>query len=315
MIVTEGTLIDHPAAAQGMNRPNFHGEASLEGWARVVESVHEVGGKIVPQLWHVGMARKAEGDNPNPEELPIGPSGLDVFTLEQKSQPMTIDEINHIIKAFGKAARNAKKLGFDGIELHGAHGYLIDQFLWEKTNLRNDEYGGDLLKRTRFASDIVKECRKEVGPNFPIIFRFSQWKMGDYEAKLANNPEELQVLLTQLVEAGVDIFHCSQRRYYEPEFQGSDLNLAGWSKKLSGKPTITVGSVGLDTTFTEFFTHGRGASSSAISPVVKGLKNGEFDLIAVGRALLADPAWVTKMSENRLEDMIVFEKGVEQTLS
>lgn len=315
LIVTEGTLVNHLAAAQGLGRPNFYGEASLSGWAEVVKAVHEAGGKIVPQLWHVGMARQVEGHNPNPKALPIGPSGLDVPTLEKKSQAMTLEEIDQIVNAFATAAKDAQRLGFDGIEIHGAHGYLIDQFFWEKTNKRQDKYGGSLLARTRFAVEIVAACRQVVGPDFPIIFRFSQWKIGDYDAKLARTPEELSAFLTPLVEAGVDLFHCSQRRYYEPEFEGSELNLAAWTKKLSGKPTITVGSVGLDSTFTEFFTHGTGGKATAFTPLINSLGKDEFDLVAVGRALLADPAWVTKTADNRIDELIPFERGVEQTLS
>lgn len=139
--------------------------------------------------------------------------------------------------------------------------------------------------------------------------------MSEYDAKLANTPDELAAFLAPLVEAGVDIFHCSQRRYYEPTFEGSELNLAAWTKKLSGKPSITVGSVGLDTTFTEFFTHGTGGNVAGLSPMIQSLENNEFDLVAVGRALLADPAWVTKTADNRFEDLIPFVRGVEQTLS
>jgi 2,4-dienoyl-CoA reductase-like NADH-dependent reductase (Old Yellow Enzyme family) len=261
------------------------------------------------------MARQADGENPNPKALPIGPSGIDVMTGEKRSKDMTIGEIEYIVEAFAQAASDAKSLGFDGIEIHGAHGYLIDQFFWEKTNQRQDQYSGDIVSRSRFATDIIKACRQAVGLDFPIIFRFSQWKSGDYEAKLAKNPKELSEFLAPLVEAGVDIFHCSTRRYYEPEFEGSNLNLAGWTKKLTKKPTITVGSVGLDSTFTEFFTHGTGGKATGFTPLINSLKMNEFDLVAVGRALLADPAWVTKTAENRIDDLIPFERGVEKTLS
>lgn len=315
LIITEGTLINHPAAAEGLGRPNFHGQEALDGWAKVVEEVHKAGGKIIPQLWHVGMARKAQGENPNPEALPIGPSGIDVMSGEKVTKPMTSDEINYIINAFGEAAGQAKRLGFDGIEIHGAHGYLIDQFFWAKTNKREDEYGGNLLSRTRFAVEIIKACRAAVGPDFPIGFRFSQWKMGSYQEKLAKTPEELATFLAPLSEAGVDIFHASTRRYWEPEFLGSPLNLAGWTKKLTGKPTITVGSVGLDTNFIEFFTAGKGANHTSLEPLIDRLKIGEFDLVAVGRALLADPAWATKICENRVSELILFERGAEKTLS
>ncbi|MBU2700074.1 dienoyl-CoA reductase-like NADH-dependent reductase (Old Yellow Enzyme family) 2-4 [Sporomusaceae bacterium BoRhaA] len=315
LIITEGTLINHPAAAEGLGRPNFHGEAALNGWSRVVESVHKAGGKIIPQLWHVGMARQINGENPNPAILPIGPSGIDVATGEKVTEAMTLAEIDQIIKAFGQAASDAKRLGFDGIELHGAHGYLIDQFFWEKTNQRQDKYGGDLIARTRFASEIIKACRQVVGPDFPIVFRYSQWKMGNYTTKLAKTPDQLSAFLKPLVAAGVDIFHCSTRRYWEPEFEGALLNLAGWTKKLTGKPTITVGSVGLDNNFIDFFTEGKGAKTASLIPLIERLQNKEFDLVAVGRALLADPAWATKIHQNRADELIPFELGAEKTLS
>lgn len=136
-----------------------------------------------------------------------------------------------MIAAFAQAADDAKRIGFDGIELHGAHGYLIDQFFWGKTNRRTDRYGGDLVDRTRFAVEIVKACRRAVGPDYPIALRFSQWKSSDYTAKLAETPDELARFLAPLANAGVDIFHCSTRRCWESEFIGSDLNLAGWTKK------------------------------------------------------------------------------------
>jgi len=315
LIITEGTLINHPAAAEGLGRPNFYGDASLNGWSNVVNAVHQVGGKIIPQLWHVGTARKSNGDNPNPEAPPIGPSGIDVMTGEKVTTPMSTAEIEQIIGAFAMAAADAKKLGFDGIEIHGAHGYLIDQFFWEKTNQRQDKYGSNMRARSQFAVEIVKACRKAVGPDFPIIFRYSQWKMGSYQAKLANTPEELSIFLAPLVEAGVDIFHCSTRRYWKPEFDGSSLNLAGWTKKITGKPTITVGSVGLDTNFIDFFADGKGAKATSIMPLIERLEKGEFDLVAVGRALLADPAWATKIRQNRISDLIPFEPGAEKTLS
>jgi 2,4-dienoyl-CoA reductase-like NADH-dependent reductase (Old Yellow Enzyme family) len=315
LIITEGTLINHPAAAEGLGRPNFYGKAALNGWAHVAQSVHQVGGKIIPQLWHVGTARKINGENPNPEALPIGPSGIDVMTGEKVTSPMTVTEIEQIVQAFAQAASDAKQLGFDGIEIHGAHGYLIDQFFWEKTNQRHDKYGGNMKARSQFAVEIIKACRAAVGPAFPIIFRYSQWKMGSYQAKLANTPEELSIFLAPLAEAGVDIFHCSTRRYWKPEFEGSPLNLAGWTKKLTGKPTITVGSVGLDTNFIDFFAQGKGAKATSVAPLIERLENGEFDLVAVGRALLADPSWVIKTQQNKIDTLIPFEPGVEKTLS
>jgi len=313
LIITEGTVINHPAATGDPNVPSFHGEEALQGWAEVVKRVHAAGGLIFPQIWHVGMTRQI-GDQPNPEALPIGPSGLDL-SGNKVTEPMTVEEIEQVVAAYGQAAADAKRLGFDGVEIHGAHGYLIDQFLWERTNRRTDEYGGDMLKRARFAVEVIAACRRAVGPDYPLIIRLSQWKSADYNAKLADTPEELGKLLALLVEAGVDGFHCSTRRFWEPEFEGSDLNFAGWVKKLTGKPVITVGSVGLDTDFMSLFMEGKGASATNIDGLIDRLERGEFDLVAVGRALLADPAWAEKARTGRLNELQPFSPEALRTLS
>ncbi|QMV44696.1 NADH:flavin oxidoreductase [Cohnella cholangitidis] len=311
LIVTEGTLINHPAATEDPNVPNFHGDKALQGWTQVVKAVHEAGGRIVPQLWHVGMTRR-NGSLPHPEAPSIGPSGINPKG-EQVNEPMTKEEIDYVVQAFAQAAADAKRIGFDGIELHGAHGYLIDQFLWEVTNKRTDEYGGSLVARTRFAEEIVKACRAAVGPDFPIILRISQWKSFHYDAKLAETPELLAQLLAPLVEAGVDIFHCSTRRFWEPEFEGSSLNFAGWVKKLTGKPTITVGSVGLDEEFLGAF-RGMSAGLADIDELLTRLDNDEFDLVAVGRALLVDPAWAAKVRDGRFDQLVPYNGEALKTL-
>ena len=307
LIVTEGTTVDYDVSTNDANVPEFVNDEAITGWKRVVEEVHAVGGKIAPQLWHMGMGR-GKDSGPTPERPSIGPSGF-VAAGKKVTDPMTIEQIEDVIAKFAAAAEKAKAIGFDAIEVHGAHGYLVDQFFWEGTNQRDDEYGGSLLKRTRFAVEIVKAIRAKVGEDFPIIFRFSQWKLQDYEAKLVNTKDELGQFLAPLVEAGVDIFHASTRRYWLPEFDGSPLNLAGWTQKLSGKPTITVGCVGLDDEFIKAFTGG-GAGTTNIDPLLEQVERGDYELVGVGRALLSDPDWVIKMKEGRFSDMTPFTKEV-----
>ncbi len=304
LIITEGTVINHPSSSNDYNIPKFYGDEALKGWEKVVNDVHKAGGKIIPQIWHVGLDRNPN-TSPNPHIPPASPSGIE-SNGQKIGNPLTLDEIDQIIEAFVEAAISAKRLGFDGIELHGAHGYLIDQFFWEKTNQRNDIYGGSLVKRTRFATEIIRRCKESVGQDYPIILRFSQWKTQDFTAKLAKDPDELLEFLKPLVDAGVDMFHCSTRRFWEPEFEYSDLNLAGWTKKLTGKPTITVGSVGLDNEFTNAFLKGEGARNTGIDQLLQRLNNEEFDLVAVGRALLTDPEWGKKIKENRFSELIPF---------
>lgn len=222
---------------------------------------------------------------------------------------MTKDDIQEVIAAFAQAARDAKAIGMDGVEIHGAHGYLIDQFFWEGSNKRTDEYGGDLAQRSRFAIELIQAVRAAVGPDFPIIFRFSQWKQQDYTARLVQTPEELGAFLKPLSDAGVDIFHCSTRRFWEPEFEGSDLNLAGWTRQLTGKPTITVGSVGLDGEFLQFMVNtDKVAEPASLENLLERLNKQEFDLVAVGRALLVDPDWAVKVRDGRESDILPFSR-------
>ena len=183
LIMTEGTYVGHPGAGFYPDVPHFHGDESLAGWKRVAESVHAGGGRIFPQLWHVGLVAP-QGVKLGADA--VGPSGL-AKPGQQFNAPMTQQDIDHVIRAFGEAAANAERLGFDGIEIHGAHGYLIDQFFWKETNQRTDVYGGGLVARTRFAVEVIREVRSKVRPEFPVCLRFSQWKLQDYSAKLAHS--------------------------------------------------------------------------------------------------------------------------------
>ncbi|MEU6646881.1 NADH:flavin oxidoreductase [Saccharomonospora sp. NPDC046836] len=316
LIITEGTYVDHPSAGDVESVPRFHGDQQLAGWSQVVAAVHAAGGTIMPQLWHIGIQRRP-GNPPFPEAPSVGPSGVALDGTTGAGATLSLTDIDHIIRAFADAAQEAERLGFDGIELHGAHGYLIDQFLWERTNRRTDAYGGDPLSRTRFAADIIRAIRERVSPEFPVLLRFSQWKAGNYDSRLAGNPDELQALLEPLAEAGVDAFHASGRRYWEPEFpeSGLDLNVAGWTKKLTGKPVITVGSVGLDAVFdTSSFAPGARAGVTSVERLVDRLQRDEFDLVAVGRALLADPEWAQKILDGRGSELTPFTHDAVQTL-
>ena len=304
LIITEGTTINRGGASSDPNIPNFHEAKSLEGWGRVASRVHEEGGKIAPQIWHVGMVRK-QGTGPVPDAPSDSPSGL-THTGKQIYDAPTEAEVADMVMAYADAAAQAKRLGFDTVEIHGAHGYLIDQFFWDVMNKREDKYGGDLAHRANFAGEIIKEIRKKVGDEMPIILRFSQWKQQDYEARLASTPQEFEAFLKVFVDAGVDVLHASQRRWWEAEFPDVDgedgLNTAGWAKKLTGLPTITVGSVGLSSDFLGTFA-GQGSKTRPIMDVVERLDKGEFDMVAVGRALLQDPFWAQKVKEGRTDEL------------
>ena len=296
LIISEGTVVNRSASSYDPNIPRFYGEKALHGWKAVIDKVHAVGGVMAPQLWHVGVVKPGI---PVGCRLPRSKALRVTLTGKIGGVAMTELDIAETIRAFAQAAGEAKSLGFDAVEIHGAHGYLIDQFFWHPTNQRTDRYGGQTLaERSRFAAELIRAVRKAVGPDFPISLRISQWKLQDYAAKLATTPQEMEAWLVPLAEAGVDIFHCSQRRFWDAEFIGSDLNFAGWAKKLTGKSTITVGSIGLSGDFLASFM-GETSMPNSLDELLRRFDRGDFDLVAIGRPLLADAGWARKIREGR----------------
>ncbi|MBU2357542.1 MAG: NADH:flavin oxidoreductase [Alphaproteobacteria bacterium] len=315
LILTEGTVIDRPASRNTPGIPFFHGDKAMAGWKNVADAVHAAGGKIAPQIWHTGSTR---GGKWEPEAEVESPSGL-VGPGEPRGHAMTEEDIADTIAAFASSAKLAKDAGFDAVEVHGAHGYLIDQFFWSGTNLRDDAWNGPTIKeRSRFAAEIITAIRAAVGPDFPLILRISQWKQKDYTARLAATPDEMTDWLMPLVEAGADMLHCSQRRFWEPEFPELDgaegLNFAGWAKKLTGAATISVGSVGLNSDFGGAFA-GEASQTTPLDRLVTRMEKDEFDLIAVGRAILSDAHWVEKVRDDRMEELQGFDAEDLKTLA
>ena len=222
LIVTEGIGVDHPSAVGDAgtgddNIPDLHGDRALAAWKAIVDRTHAAGGKIFPQLWHQGGLRQ-DYSGRHPDTPSLRPSGIwgpenpSTFFNEEYLKKMTPptkamsdEEIADVIAAFARSAANAMKIGFDGIAIHGAHGYLIDTFLWDVTNRRTDRWGGDIRARAAFGAEIVKAIRSATG-GATIMFRFSQWKLHNYDARLVENPQDLAAMLEPLADAGVDIF-------------------------------------------------------------------------------------------------------------
>lgn len=316
LIITEAAGVDHPAALgeAGIGEsdlPHLYGEHALAGWRRVVDQVHAAGGLVFPQLWHQGPMR-LKGTGPNPAVDSMRPSGLwgpaagltsspQDYVQSQlvATKPMSERDIEDVIAAYASSAANARDCGFDGIAIHGAHGYLIDTFLWDVTNQRKDSWGGNRRERSRFAAEVVRAIRRAVGPDMPILMRFSQWKQQDFKAKLANSPAELEEILMPIADAGVDVFDASVRYFNRAEFPeqpGADgvLNLAGWAKKITGRLAMTVGGVGLNNGMYDSNKQGGAEAADNLELLVERFSRGEFDLVGVGRSLLQDPNWASK---------------------
>jgi 2,4-dienoyl-CoA reductase-like NADH-dependent reductase (Old Yellow Enzyme family) len=310
LVITEGVGPDHPAAlgdgtTGGPALPVMYGDAALASWRSIVAAVHAAGGKIAPQLWHMGPIRLA-GTGPHPQAGSISPSGiwgpLDraiiapdyLEAIKAPGVPASESDIADVIAGFARSAASAVALGFDAIALHGGHGYLLDSFLWEQTNHRTDQWGGDLLRRTRLAREVVRAVRRVIPADMPIIFRLSQWKLQDYEAGLADTREQLNIIVNALADAGVDIFDVSTRRFDARAFAGSEMGLAGWVRKLAGKPVMTVGGIGFDKDLQSSFMEPTRPLDN-LGEVARRFDAGEFDLVAIGRAALMDADWIGKV--------------------
>ena len=303
LIITEGIEVSHKASSAYPNVPRLDTNEAREGWKKVVDGIKNNNGAVIAQLWHCGGFRKL-GMQPNPEVPGYTASGL-VKPGKKVAHEMTIKDIKETIDAYASDAKICQDLGFDGVEIHGAHGYLIDNFLWGGTNIREDLYGGSIGKRSQFVSDIIKAVKENVDDTFIVGLRFSQWKQHDFSAKLASTPDDLRKILIPPVEAGLDFLHSSMRRLWGSEFEDSEENLAYWTKKISNIPTIGVGSVGLDSDFIDMTAP---AKPTSIDKALDDIAKEKYDLIAVGRALLSDYEWVVKMKEGRLNDVIPYTK-------
>lgn len=307
LIVTEGVGVAHAVAVDHPGVPHMHGDDALAGWGKVVDAVHAAGGVIWPQLWHQGVMWNVEYGGakagaalrpsgvwgPGDGAISISPDARAAAIAD--TDAMTDGDIQDVIDAYALSARHARSLGFDGIAIHGAHGYLIDTFLWGFTNRRTDRWGGDAKGRAEFGSAVVRAIRREVGEDMPIALRFSQFKMQDYKARLAETPDELGQLLQPLADAGVDLFDGSQRFFDTPIFEDSPLNLAGWAKKLTGKLSMTVGGIGFDKSGGPArHIDDSQKSTNNLPRVVERFVAGEYDLVGVGRSILNDPDWFTR---------------------
>jgi 2,4-dienoyl-CoA reductase-like NADH-dependent reductase (Old Yellow Enzyme family) len=307
LVITESCAVDHASSTQEKTYARMT-EATVEAWAECFAAVRDVGGHMFLQLWHEGAVRREGGDGPDAHAPTLSPSGIRSPGRLQ-GRAASLEDLADIRDGFARSALLAKQAGAAGVEVHSCHGYLLDLFLWEATNQRDDGYGGpELTARLRFPAEVVAAVRAAVGPDMIVSFRFSQWKQADYDAKIVRDPGELKVLLDVISEAGADLFHASTRRFFTPEWPDSSMGLAGWTKSLTTRPVIACGSVGVDTDVMDNFLvrEAQRTGEAGIRELVRRFNEHEFDLISVGRANIGDPDWVRKVRDGRYEDICAF---------
>lgn len=314
MIISEGTAPEHPSGYWQDVIAYLHSDR-LGQWEKLISTVKGTGARFLLQLWHPGSLREVKDGSSFADFDAISPSGL-IQENRPNGRPMTRQDLDDLKGEYVRAALNAKRLGADGVEIHACHGYLLYQFLWHETNLREDEYGGrTLAERSRYPAEIVKAIRDAVGSPFIISFRFSQFAEADYGARIAQSPEDLASMLTLIRRAGADCFHASSRRFYKPEWpdRHPTMTLAGWAKSMTGAVAIGVGSVGLDTDILEDLFDNKDANSRIDEDLIDiegRVRRGEFDFISVGRAQIANPDFVNKIRRDETQQIVLFKKAL-----
>jgi len=282
LVITEIAAV-HPSGAVGIG---VYDDKFIPGLSEIASIIHRAGARAALQLHHGGR----EARDPLRKGFALGPSAIPSLVYGVPPKEMTKGDIEMIVDAFGQAALRAQEAGFDAVEVHGAHGYLLTQFLSALSNRRTDEYGGSLANRARFIVEVVAEVRRRVGSDFPVLLRISAEEF----IKNGYTVEDTQSILPDLVGAGVDAVHASVGTHGSPggitsapaEYEeGWNVWRARKLKEVVEVPIIGVGR----------FSDPRVADAA--------IGRGDADLIAFGRQTLADPDYLTKAKQGRFDEI------------
>jgi len=282
LVVTEGTYTDGAYSLGYANQPGLVTETQSEGWRRVTEAVHEAGVPIFAQLMHAGALSQVLEATAGPSALrPKGEKmpeygGEGPFPVPRA---MSAADVDKAISGFAEAARNARIAGFDGVEVHGANGYLIDQFLTDYANDRRDRYGGPIVHRARLAADVVRAVKEAVGSGFPVGIRLSQGKVNDHGYRWPGGRADAETIFAAVADAGADYLHVASegRDWRETARIDDGLTITQLARQTTGLPVIANG----------------GMHDPELAEEV--LREGHGDLVALGRGALANPDWPNRL--------------------
>ena len=285
LIITEDYAVT-PTAGGFVNLPGLWTDEQIESHRKLTERVHAAGAKIAAQIYHAGRETSSEVTG----EQPVAPSALKDPTMPEIPRELTVDEIHELVERFGDCARRAKEAGFDAVEVHGAHGYLIGAFASPFSNKRSDAYGGTIRNRARFAMEIIRNIKEKCGEDYPVLYRISavEYVPGGLEI------EEAKVFAKYIEEAGADAIHCSQGVYATTHViippsvipRAAYVENAAELKKVVDIPVIAVGRI------------------NEIEVAENILEEGKADLVTMARASLADPEMPKKIKEGREDEVI-----------
>ncbi len=300
LVIVEATAIDKQYSQGYYNQPGIGDDAQRDAWKPVVDACHRAGTPVFLQLIHSGAINQGNHwVKGSIAPSPVQPKGqqIDRYGGEgpfQVPRAITRDEINQAVADFAAAAKRAAEIGFDGIEVHGANGYLLDQFLTTYTNQRDDEYGGPIENRVRFHTEVMKAVRNAVPAHIPVGVRISQTKVNDLTYVWPGGVRDVDVVFPALQRTGIDFIHVSAHLGCTPVFDAG-LSLAALAKRATGMTIIANGKLN--------------------DPVLaeEALTNGDGDFCAVGKGALADPAWPIKIQ--RGETPIPFDPAMTSPLA
>ncbi len=278
LIITEALYTDQAYSQCYRQQPGMSSYAQAESWRETVQAVHQQGSAIIAQLAHGGAISQFNQYANNtvaPSAVkPLGQQMPFYYGEGDYAVPteMSEQDIKDAIQGFADAALLAESAGFDGIEIHGANGYLLDQFLTTYTNQRQDQYGGSLSNRLRIHREVIHAIREVVRADFLVGIRFSQTKVNDTEYSWPEGEAAAKEIFSLMAECEVDFIHTTELTLDKPAFENS-VSLAALAKKYSGLPVIANGGV------------------SEVSQTDSTLREESADVIALGKIALSNPDW------------------------
>ncbi|MPZ45737.1 MAG: NADH:flavin oxidoreductase [Betaproteobacteria bacterium] len=284
LVITEGVYTDKAYSQGYLFQPGLSGDVQREAWRPTVDGVHACDGRIITQLMHAGALSQGNAHRTGTRgPSAVRPKGEQMgFYRGSGAYPvpvaMTSSEISEAIEGFAQAARRAVEAGFDGVEIHGANGYLLDQFLTEGINRRDDRYGGDLARRLRLTVEVAEAVRAAVGSSFVVGVRISQGKVNDFVHKWRGEENEAEVIFRTLGALPVDYLHTTEFEAWRPAFD-TGPTLAALAKRHARIPVLANGSL------------------HDPRKAVGVLERDEADFISLGRGALTHPDWPRRVQD------------------
>ena len=282
IVYTEAIVTDYESGQGYPGQARMLTQPQIDAWKPVVKEIQKEGALAIMQMFHCGRMAWPEV---NPANRIIAPSSItpaqdNPITESPYPMPetMSLFDVEHVIAGFVETAKGAVEAGFDGIEIHGAHGYLINQFLSSYSNKRTDSYGGSVENRYRFAHEVIQAVHKVIPDDRLLIFRISNWGVADMEVFLFDTKEEYQEIIRLLSEEPIDALSVSTYEYQQKAL-ASDKNMAQLTREVTGLPVMICGGI-----------YDRGSAEDALK---------DADIVLSGKSLLLNPNWVEDVREDK----------------